>query len=437
MQRPAVSSIPSRPPVSRPPLRSAQSQTPPERHRFSIAWLFATVGLVVVLGLPAWYLLHHKKQASPGGSTNGTQTTGGTASPTTIRLLATGDFIAHDSVNAAAKHTSGSYDYLPLMNEFQPLFQKSDIRFCNDPILNGGEKLGITGYPKFNSPTGFVTSMGKLGCNVVNIASNHSFDFTQANISASVDAWDTVPNVLAVAGENRNQAEHDKVHYFTVKGVKFAFLAYTTYINKDSPAQNNYGVSVFTQDFAKQQIAEAKQNNAQIIIASMRWGTEYATSVDAEQKAGAQFLADQGVSLVLGHGSHELQPVQELTGSSGNKTAVWYSLGNFLNSQEPPETLFNGLAVIDIDTKTKQLKSMSYLPIYMHYEWTAAQAAADQTNTRTRLHLYLLEDATQAMLDSQQLKTTVAAQKQRISSTLDANGLTIPLITSKQYSAND
>jgi poly-gamma-glutamate synthesis protein (capsule biosynthesis protein) len=317
------------------------------------------------------------------------------------------------------------------MNDFPAIYKKPDIRFCNDPILNGGKALGITGYPKFNSPTDFVTDMGKLGCNLANTASNHSFDFTQANISASVDAWDKVPNMLAVAGENRNQEEHDKVHYFTVKGVKIAFLAYTTYINTDSPAQNNYGVNVFSKDFAGKQIDEAKQHGAQIIIASMRWGTEYATGVDAEQKADAQWLADQGVQLVLGHGSHELQPVQQLTGADGTKTTVWYSLGNFLNTQEPSETLFNGLAVMDIDVQTKTLKSMSYLPIYMHYEWTAAQAKADDTNARTNVHLYLLEDATQDMIDKQQLKTTVAAQKERIMTTLSANGVQIPLITSK------
>ena len=353
--------------------------------------------------------------------------------PTTISFLATGDFIAHASVNAAAKQSDGSYKYIPLMNDFPAIFQKADIRFCNDPILNGGASLGITGYPKFNSPTDFVADMGSMGCNLVNTASNHSFDFSQANITNSVDAWSKVPNTLAVAGENRSQAEHDTVHYFTVKGVKFAFLAYTTYINSDSPVQNSYGVNVFSKDFAGQQIAEAKQNGAQVIIASMRWGTEYATSVNAEQKADAQWLADQGVALVLGHGTHELQPVQELTGSAGNKTLVWYGLGNFINTQEPPETLFNGLALMDIDIKTKQITNVRYLPIYMHYEWTAAQAAADNTNARTHVHLYLLEDATQAMIDAQQLKTTVAAQKERIQSTLNANGLNIPLITSKDY----
>lgn len=351
-----------------------------------------------------------------------------------IRLIATGDFIAHDSVNAAAKQTDGSYDYLPLMSDFMPIFKQADIRFCNDPILNGGSQFGIAGYPKFNSPTAFVTDMGKLGCNLVNTASNHSFDKTQAAITASVDAWSSVPNTLAVAGENRSQAEHDSVHYFTVKGVKFAFVAYTTYSNNDAPAQNNYGVNIFSQSFASSQIEQAKAAGAQVIIASMRWGTEYSTVVNAEQKADAQFLANQGVNLILGHGSHELQTVAKLQGDGGNSTTVWYSLGNFINTQEPSETLFNGLAILDFDVQSKQLTSMSYLPIYMHYEWTPAQKAADAIASRHSLHLYLLQNTTQQMIDAQQLPTTVAAQTARITATLNSN-LKIPLITSEQYFA--
>lgn len=421
--------VPQRPFI--PPARPFA--VPPEPPKSSRKKLFIIICLALLITLTSIgaLILHHK---SPPANQVTYKTQQATTKPQSdvIRLVATGDWIAHDSVNTAAKQADGSYNYLPLVNDFAPIFKNADIKFCNDPILNGGTSLGISGYPKFNSPTEFVTDMGRLGCNLVNTASNHSFDFTQANIDNSVAAWEKVPNMLAVAGENRSQTEHDTIHYFTVKGVKFAFLAYTTYSNTDAPAQNNYGVNVFSQEFASSQIAQAKQNGAQAIIVSMRWGTEYSTAVNTQQKQIAQFLSDQGVSIVLGHGSHELQTVETLTGANGTKTTVWYSLGNFLSTQEPPETLFNGLAVIDIGIKSLKITKMQYLPIYMHYEWTAAQAKADNISARNNLHLYLLEKANQQMLDAQQLHTTIEAQKQRIQSTLNASGLQIPLVTSAQ-----
>jgi poly-gamma-glutamate synthesis protein (capsule biosynthesis protein) len=275
--------------------------------------------------------------------------------------------------------------------------------------------------------------MGELGCNLANLASNHSFDFTQQNITNSVSAWQKVPNMLAFAGENQNQAQHDAVRYFTMDGIKFAFMAYTTYINTDAPVQNSYGVNVFSNAFAAKQISEAKANGAKFIIVSMRWGTEYATTVNATEAQDAQFLADQGVNLILGHGTHELQPVSWLTGKNGNKTLVWFGLGDFLQSQIPAQTVFRGFPIMDMNTITLKVRNLAFLPIFMHYDWSAQQAAAQDLSARTNLHLYLLEDVTQKMINDQQLNTTVAAQKQRMENTLTSYGVNVPLIDSQQY----
>ncbi|HVS58879.1 MAG TPA: CapA family protein [Candidatus Saccharimonadales bacterium] len=401
----------------------------------TLVWLLVLI-VVAGGGYGVYRWLHRAKPVANDAVTQQSSSSVTTKpQPTTIHLLAAGDFLAHDTVNEAAKQPDGSYDYMPIMDQFTSIFHASDIRFCNDAQLNGGAKFGISGYPTFNSPTEFAVDMEKVGCNMVNTGTNHSFDRNQAAINATQDVWDGLPNMLAVAGQNRNQAEHDTVHYFTVKGVKFAFLAYTTYINTDAPLQDTYGVNVFSKSFASTQIKEAKAHGAQMIIASMRWGTEYSETVNAEQKQLAQWLADQGVDIVLGHGPHVLQTVQQLTGTNGNKTTVWYSLGDFIGTQLPPDTLFNGLATIDIDIKTHHVTHLGFLPIYMHYEWTAAQAKR-QNNAdllaRHNLKMYFLDQTTQAMIDSQQLQTTVAAQRQRIQHTLDTY-INVPLITKQQY----
>lgn len=426
----ALEPHPDRSSVIDAPEDSRRNVRPPrQKPKLYIPWkrIAGIVGVVVLLGGGAIVagLLMSGDDAKKAASTPPPVA----PKPTSIRIMAAGDFIAHDSLNAAALKDDATYDYMPLMKDFVPVFKKADIRYCNDPILNGGKQFEITGYPVFNSPTEFVRDMGKVGCNTVSTASNHSFDLTQEVISASVFAWEDVPNMLAIAGQNRTQEERNKVHYFEVHGVKFAFLAYTTYTNK--PVQNSFGVNVFSEEFARTQITEAKRNDAQFIITSMRWGTEYSAEVNANQKAQAQFLADHGVDLVLGHGPHVLQSVDEVVGASGKKTLVWYSLGNFIGTQIQPEALFNGLAVMDIDIKSRRILDTQYLPIYMSYKWNAEQAAAEDLDARYDTRLMLLEQATQSMLDAQQLKTTIPAQKERITNLLGSNGLQIPLITSK------
>lgn len=395
--------------------------------------------LLPVVATAGWFGWQ-KVQGRPARATNGSATHNAQtpvpapkdAHPQRIRLIAAGDFLPHDAVNKAAKKPDGTYDYLPMMASFTPIFNAADIRFCNLSAVTGGARFGISGYPKFNGPTEFSRDMGRLGCNLVNTGTNHSFDRNQAAIDVTLDTWAQVPGMLAVAGQNRSAQEQQQVRYFTVKGVKFAFLAYTTYINTDAPVQDSYGVNVYNRKFAAQQIAAAKANGAQIIIASMRWGTEYSPTVTAQQTSEAHFLADQGVDLVIGHGTHVLQPVTRIAGASGKQTLVWYGIGNFLTSQDQKETLFNGLPVVDFDIPTLKITSVAFLPIYMHYEWTAAQRAASDLLARHDLKMYLLDDATQPMIDAQQLGTTVAEQRQRMQGMLNAN-FAVPMITAAQY----
>jgi poly-gamma-glutamate capsule biosynthesis protein CapA/YwtB (metallophosphatase superfamily) len=410
-----------------------RTDKPYQDNRGYIKVIVIIMVVVILLGGATYFYWKRTHKTVAAASQTSSTTNSSAKNPQRIRLIAAGDFNYNDTVNISAKNSDGSYDYLKLMPKFPTIFHAADIDFCNQITLIAGQKFGIQGYPKFNAPLDAAVDMQKLGCNLINMASNHSFDFNQDAITANVNEWAQLPGILAAAGQNRTPEELQNVHYFTKQGVKFAFVAYTTYINTDAPVQNDYGVTQFDKSLAHQQIAEAKQNGAQFIIASMRWGTEYSPDVTAEQKADAQFLSDEGANLILGHGTHVAQPVATLIGSGGNKTTVWYGLGNYINSQIPAETLFSGLAVIDIDTSTHQITSNKLLPFYVHYEWTATQAKAEDLLTRKNFKMYLLEDTTQSMIDSEQLNTTVADQKQRLQTVLNKDGVQVPLITSKEY----
>lgn len=345
-----------------------------------------------------------------------------------VRFIATGDMIPHDAINKEAKQQNGTYEYSPMYGDMKKLFDNSDVRFCNQAVLGGGTEFGITGYPKFNSPTEFSRDMAELGCNVVNTGSNHVNDFGQNVITASVEAWNGLPGVYAVAGANAKPADKQKVHYFDNNGIKFAFVSYTTYTNEPSP--NGYSVTMYSDELASKQLAEARAK-ADIVIASLRWGTEYSPDVNAQQKTLASKLANDGADVILGHGPHVLQPVEKITLDDGRQAIVWYSLGNFLNAQLDPPSLFNGIAVMDINLSTKKIETSQYLPVYMHYEWTASQKSAGDLMARHNFNMYTFEDGQQA-LDKSQNNTTFDEQRTRIQQIL--NKLTeIKLLTKDQF----
>lgn len=345
-----------------------------------------------------------------------------------LRFIATGDVIPHDAINQEAKQSDGTYKYTSMFGDMKKLFDNSDIRFCNQAVLGGGVEFGISGYPKFNSPTEVARDMAELGCNVINTGTNHVNDFNQDVITASVQAWNGLPNVKAVAGANASPADKQKIRYFENKGIKFAFVSYTTYSNQPSP--NGYSVTMYSEDLAKQQLAEARKK-ADFVIASLRWGTEYSDTVNPQQKNLASKLANYGADIILGHGPHVLQPVEKIKLDDGREAVVWYSLGNFLNAQLDPASLFNGIAVMDINPDTKKIENTEYLPIYMHYEWSAQAKASGDLLARHNFRIYTFEDGQEA-LDKSQNNTTFEHQKSRINSTI--NKLTeIKLIDKNQY----
>lgn len=380
----------------------------------------------------AYRLGQGEKTPPPGdGVPNGTLETerARQALEGTIRLVATGDMIAHDSVNANAKKADGSYDYLPLMEKMKPYFDKADIRFCNQATPAGGESFGITGYPVFNAPLAFPRGIEAVGCNVINIGTNHTNDKGQGLIDATVAAWDNREGILAVAGANRSLGEQNQSHIFTVKGMKVAFISYTTYTNNTTITP--FGINMYSDALATAQVAEARKNS-DFVIVSMRWGTEYSPDINGTQEAIAQTLTNLGADVILGHGPHVIEPVKKLKSADGNReSTVWYSLGNFLNTQIETEALIGGFAVMDIDAATKKVTKTSFMPTYMHYEWTAAEKRANNLLARKNLAMVPLDQAAELMAKSQ-MGSNVAAQTARITAILNKY-TPVTIITSAEF----
>lgn len=389
----------------------------------------SALGLIAVLAVLAVACSQTKANTGSRPS-NGASAASSSAAPprSVIRLVATGDMLPHDAILQEGRRPDGTYDFSAMLAPVQPYFARADIRFCNEATAAGGSQFGITGYPVFNAPVEWSRALEGVGCNLINLGTNHTNDKGQALIDAFVASWDGRPGVLATAGANRSVEEQNRIRYFKVSGVDFAFLSYITYNN--NPKGTSYGVNTYSDSLAKSQIAEARKN-ADIVIVSMRWGTEDTDVVNATQVRDAQQLADFGADIVLGHGSHVLQPVDRLVGAGGRETLVWYSLGNFLSAQLAIQQLIGGFATMDIDVASKKVTSIGFLPVYSHYEWTPAQKAARDLLARHSFAVYALDKAAAPLARSQN-NTTVEAQIARVRAVLTRN-TSVPVLTSDEY----
>jgi poly-gamma-glutamate capsule biosynthesis protein CapA/YwtB (metallophosphatase superfamily) len=416
-------------PIRRLPLASEQKKK-------RAKWPFIAGVIIAVLllggGAAAWWFKIRKQPAAPAvNSANTTVDSPASqtpAAPTTVRLIASGDELPHESISKTAKTASG-YDYTPFYTTIKPYFQAADLRFCNQETPSAGEQLGVTGYPVFNVSKQFAKDINTVGCNVINLANNHTNDKGQQGINETLSIWDEL-KPKAYAGINRNPEEQRKVRYFTEKEVKFAFVAYTE-ISNTTPS-TAYGLNTLTDKLVTQQLSEAR-TQADVVLVSVHWGTEYSDGINPAQETWAKKFADLGADVVLGTGPHVLEPVKRLPRAGGGETLVWYSVGNMLSAQLDVPSLIGGFAVMDINPASKKVEKIGFLPTYMHYEWTAAQKAAEDLLSRKNYQIYPLDKAAEPLKRSQN-NTTVEAQTQRVQALLNKY-TAVPVLTSDQYLA--
>jgi len=257
-------------------------------------------------------------------------------------LAAVGDALIHKGVYDAAVIKGGGYDFRPMLRLVKSRIAPHDMAFYNQETILGGTELGLSTYPMFNSPREVGDAFLDAGFNLVSLANNHTLDRGEKGVLASLEYWKDKKDAVT-AGSSLTAEKEKEIRFFRVNGISCAFLAYTTATNGlKAPKGKEHYVSLYTPEKARNDVARA-QKKADVVIVSMHWGSEYVFAPTAEQKKIAEHLASLGVSIVLGHHPHVVQPVAMV-----KSTLVVYSLGNFLSSQKELHKLVGLLVSLDV-----------------------------------------------------------------------------------------
>lgn len=389
----------------------------PKKHKIYIVIMI----LVLICGVIAIYLfLNQKTQLNDINNTATQSTATEKPSQNIIHFAAMGDMLAHDTIIANAKN-GDSYNFAKFFGNIRSSYQDSDVIFCNQEGLSSGETYGISGYPAFNAPTKFANDLQSgAGCNLINLANNHIGDKGVDAISETVNLWQKL-KPLGFSGANLDSDMQNQVSYFELNGIKVGFVSFADFNNNQGTP--SYAVNNYHDEVLVRKLVTDARANADLVVVSMHWGVEDSNIISVDQETEATLLNSLGVDVIIGTGPHVLQEVKIINQNTGNKTIVFYSLGNMLSSQLQTKELIGGIAKFDIiksDNNKISISNLTFTPTYMHYEWTATQESSGDLSARKNAMIYLLKDSATPLSQSL-LNTTVEEQKQYVIDTLGSD----------------
>ena len=263
-----------------------------------------------------------------------------------LSLVMVGDCLIHGAIYDDAKRVNnGKYDFHYLVENYKDIISKYDLAFYNQESLLGGTELGLSSYPRFNSPKEVGDAFLDLGFNLVSLANNHTLDKGERGILSSIDYWKSQKGIMT-AGSYSSFEDRDKDVIMEKNGITYALLSYTTTTNGlPVPSGKEYLVNVYSDEKAKKDI-ERLRGKVDLLMVAMHWGEEYTHTPTIEQERIAKYLASLNVDIVIGHHPHVIQPVDFI-----GKTMVIYSLGNFVASQYGVEKLTGLVMSVEVNKK--------------------------------------------------------------------------------------
>lgn len=287
-----------------------------------------------------------------------------------LSFLFVGDVMQHGpQINGALNPKTGVYEYERSFKFIKPVIESVDVAVANLEVTHAGKPY--SGYPQFSAPDELSSALQNTGFDVLLTCNNHSCDGGGRGVIRTLDVLDGLG--IVHTGTFRNKKERDANYPLIIdkNGMKVAILNYTYGTNGlvvPAPIIINYiDSSVMKVDFEK------AKKNADYIICTLHWGSEYQHLPNEYQKNYEKYCYELGADMVIGGHPHVIQPALTKTIKGEEKLTAW-SLGNFVSNQR--DRYKNGGMLVQAGIEKNQnidgkgnhvsLKEANYWLAYVH-----------------------------------------------------------------------
>ncbi len=315
------------------------------------------------------------KLAQPAHRNNNEEGYSPVISKTSVTLFMVGDALLHDTVYNDGRTADGGWDFTRQIHRIGDIAKQYDLAYYNQETILGGEELGLSNYPMFNSPQEWGRDMVDQGFNLVSTATNHALDRWGAGIAASKAFWKSQEGVVE-DGTNTSWEEYNELPVYEVNGISYVFVSWTYGMNGlQCPEGEEYLVNCYDgyMDTMLDQVRQGKEK-ADVVIVAIHWGDEYSMSPNESQLSIARQLSDAGADIIIGNHVHCIQPVEWIN----DKTICFYALGNLISDQWPwEESMIGMMAGLTINKTTQGSKTdIEITDVKADLHWTYSHRSA-------------------------------------------------------------
>ena len=290
-------------------------------------------------------------------------------SKVSVTLKAVGDNLIHSPIYNSCK-TEDGFNFDGLYENIAPHIKDADIAAINQETIFVDSVSALSGYPAFGTPPEVGESVVKAGFNLVTHATNHTYDKGASAVFHTIDFWKNHEDVTVI-GINENQDKQDSLTIWEKDNLKIALLNFTYGLNGyRPPADKSYLINIFKRGEREEEILARAEEDADITVVFLHFGTEYTHKPTASQIKDVEFLTQNGADIIIGTHPHVIQPACEHISENGNRSVVFYSLGNFVSNQKENPKILGGMANITITKEDEKVSIENYemLPTVTHRE---------------------------------------------------------------------
>lgn len=320
----------------------------------------------------------------------------------TASVIAVGDNLYHTSLLESGQYDTGEWNYDHIYEHVLDEIQAADLAFIDQETVLTNDHSAISSYPSFATPTEVGDAIIKAGFDVIESATNHFDDYGYDYMAQTFEFWRTNYPDIPVLGIHETQEDADTIKVKEVNGISIAMLDYTYGTNNSGAGEGReYMISIFDKEKVASDIQKAKAVSDCIIFVA-HWGKEDESMPTEYEKEWAAFLLEQGVDVVIGGHPHVLQPYGRMYDDSGNEMVIFYSLGNFVSTQQQLSELLGGMADFTIQKTTLngessiQILSPEVKPLVMHYNHNTGDYGP-----------YMLEDYTEELASQHSVRELI------------------------------